>query len=107
MASLVSLGPNGDNWVYNGQNHVCDLTRNANASSGARCTFATTQGEDILSGVVIAPSKTALVVVDMQNFFLHPRCNDHPAGLAAAERIRGVIERCRMLGIKVRAHIRG
>ncbi|KAI0392362.1 isochorismatase [Xylariaceae sp. FL0594] len=105
----ISLGPEGDSWVYDRETRVYDLTR---GGDGARYSFETitpsesrkrgeTEEDKRESSIAISPSHTALVVVDMQNFFLHPRCNDYPAGLAAAERVREVVARCRDLGIRV------
>lgn len=47
------------------------------------------------------PSKTALVVVDMQNFFLDASCMEHPNGLKAVEPTGRVVEWCREVGVKV------
>ncbi|KUJ24406.1 Isochorismatase hydrolase, partial [Mollisia scopiformis] len=51
--------------------------------------------------ITIAPEKTALIVVDMQNFFLDSKCMDHPNGLKAVQPTIAVIEKCREVGIKV------
>lgn len=46
-------------------------------------------------------TRTVLVVVDMQNFFIHPDCCDHAEGLKAVKPTLEVIERCRNDGIQV------
>ena len=60
----------------------------------------TTEGPKETS-VTIDPESSALVVVDMQNFFLDPQCMDHPNGLNAVEPTIKVIEKCRDAGIQV------
>lgn len=89
--------------MYHKDKKLYDLTRDASAPF---LSFNTTQGRPD-TAVMIAPKSTALIVVDMQNFFLDPRCNDHPLGVQAAERILEVVARCRVLGIQVRDHRTG
>ena len=48
--------------------------------------------------------KTALVVVDMQNFFLDASCMAHPNGLKAVEPTAKIVEWCRKVGIQVSKH---
>ncbi|KAJ3560466.1 hypothetical protein NPX13_g9290 [Xylaria arbuscula] len=62
--------------------------------------FQTTHDEPDTSVIVDIEETAALVVVDMQNFFLHPRCNDYPEGIAAAKRTLEVVAKCRTLGIR-------
>lgn len=62
--------------------------------------IATTQGPPETS-FEIDPKESALVVVDMQNFFLSERCMEHPNGLAAVEPTGRVVEKCREVGIQV------
>ncbi|ETN45205.1 uncharacterized protein HMPREF1541_10082 [Cyphellophora europaea CBS 101466] len=54
-----------------------------------------------MSGIVVDPTRTLLVVVDMQNYFIHPACYPHVGGLAAVQPILNVIGRCRQLGIQI------
>jgi len=63
-------------------------------------TIATTEGPKDTS-ITIDPSISALVVVDMQNFFLSPEVRDHPLGLKAVEPTIRVIKKCREAGIQV------
>jgi phosphatidylethanolamine-binding protein len=51
--------------------------------------------------VKVSPAITALVVVDMQNYFLHPSCTHNPVGLAAADNILAVVEKCLEVRIQV------
>ncbi|KAL1875321.1 hypothetical protein VTK73DRAFT_10158 [Phialemonium thermophilum] len=83
MSSKLVFGPAGDQWHYDKPTKTYDLTRGA-AKAGAAFTMRTSQGIPGTS-VTVEPNLCALVVVDMQNFFLHPSCRDHPNGLAAVE----------------------
>ncbi|OTB04774.1 hypothetical protein M426DRAFT_320363 [Hypoxylon sp. CI-4A] len=96
MSSTLKLGPKGDEWTYDKEKRRYDLTRGASPGF----TIDTTRGPTNTS-IMLAPNLSALVVVDMQNFFLHPRCNDHPSGLAAVDRTLEVVRRCRDVGIKI------
>ncbi|OLN84380.1 Peroxyureidoacrylate/ureidoacrylate amidohydrolase RutB [Colletotrichum chlorophyti] len=96
MGPDLTFGPPGDQWHYYRQSRTYDLTR-------GRCpawTVVTTQGLAQTS-ISVAPEGSALVIVDMQNFFLHPSCRDHAPGLAAVERTKLLIEKCRELGVQV------
>ena len=53
------------------------------------------------TSVAIDPESSALVVVDMQNFFLDPECMEHPNGLKAVGPTIKVIEKCREAEIQV------
>ncbi|GAW25623.1 putative isochorismatase hydrolase [Rosellinia necatrix] len=97
MTLPLVFGAPGDAWVYYPDKKLYDLTRDGPAPSFS---FETTQGRPGTT-VNIQPEITALVVVDMQNFFLDQRCNNHPDGLKAAERIVEVVAKCRKLGIKI------
>ncbi len=96
MAPDLSFGPVGDQWHYDRATKTYDLTR----GSGPGFTVGTTKGPAATS-ISISPGLSALVVVDMQNFFLHPRCRDHPTGLAAVSPTRAVIDKCREVGVQV------
>ncbi|GJC84979.1 peroxyureidoacrylate/ureidoacrylate amidohydrolase RutB [Colletotrichum liriopes] len=96
MRPDVTFGPPGDEWRYERPSRTYDLTRGRSPA----WTVGTSQGP-VETSISVAPRSTALVVIDMQNYFLHPRCRDHPAGLAAAEKTESVIEKCRELGVQV------
>ena len=50
----------------------------------------------------IEPSRSALIIIDMQNFFLHPELSpDATAGRAAVEPTLKIIEGFRKIGIKI------
>ncbi|RWA05124.1 hypothetical protein EKO27_g9986 [Xylaria grammica] len=97
MTSPLTLGFLDDAWVYYRDKELYDISRDA---ISPYFSFATTQG-DPGTTVLIGLRLTALVVVDMQNFFLHPRCNDYPEGREAAERTAEVVDRARRLGIQI------
>ncbi|KAK1968200.1 isochorismatase [Colletotrichum sublineola] len=96
MRPDLTFGPPGDEWHYERPSRTYDLTRGRSPA----WTVGTSQGPEQTS-ISVAPHSTALVIVDMQNYFLHPKCRDHPAGLAAADRTEKVIEKCRELGVQV------
>lgn len=99
MAPDLTFGPPGEEWHYDRKSKTYDLTRGRDAPS---LKLRTTQGP-AETYITISPSVAALVVVDMQNFFLHPKCRDHPLGLAAVDPTLRVIAKCRQLGIQVGA----
>lgn len=51
--------------------------------------------------MILDPEKTALVIVDMQNYFLDERCMDHPNGLKAIEPTIRVLDACRKGDVQV------
>ncbi|TDL28649.1 Isochorismatase hydrolase [Rickenella mellea] len=51
--------------------------------------------------VRVNKERTALVVIDMQNFFLHPDLRSHPTGLKCVDPLLAVIPPLRAQGIKV------
>lgn len=91
-----TFGPPGREWVYTKATKTYDLS----GESTNKFIFTTTEGPKDVS-VVISPESSALVIVDMQNFFLSPKCRDHPNGLKAVEPTIKVIEKCRQAGIQV------
>jgi hypothetical protein len=96
-ASNIVFGPSSNEWKYYPEARLYDLSRNRTHPT---ISFATSKGPpDIV--VKIVPEFTALVVIDMQNYFLHPSCNYHPAGVAAANQVVQVITKCREAQIKV------
>jgi hypothetical protein len=97
MSSDITFGPAEQQWHYSPSASTYDLSGGA----GKRLTIATTEGpKDTL--ITIAPEATALVIVDMQNFFLHSESMDHPHGLSAVGPTIKAIEKCREEGIQVR-----
>lgn len=86
-----------DQWFYIPDTKRFDLSR----GSSKKLVIDADDGVKHHRGVMIDPAKTVLIVVDMQNYFVHPRCRDHREGLAAVEPISKVIGRCHKEGIQV------
>ncbi|OAA65988.1 isochorismatase [Niveomyces insectorum RCEF 264] len=109
----VSMGPAGNQWHYYPRERLYDLTRSSSSTASddddgsgttdhdieAALTIRTTAGPPD-TRIALAPGRTALVIVDMQNFFLHPRCRDHPTGRAAVAPLLQVVANCRAAGIQ-------
>ncbi|KZO89820.1 Isochorismatase hydrolase [Calocera viscosa TUFC12733] len=51
--------------------------------------------------ITIAPKKSALVIIDMQNYFLHEKCFDNAPGRDSASIMMQTVEACRKAGIPV------
>ncbi|KAK3078559.1 hypothetical protein LTS18_007198 [Coniosporium uncinatum] len=86
-----------DQWLYLPDTRQFDLSR----GSTRKLAIPADDGSHNHSGVVVDPDKTVLVIVDMQNYFIHPHFFHHPTGLAAIEPILSVIQRCREEGIQI------
>ncbi|KAF2146718.1 uncharacterized protein K452DRAFT_241750 [Aplosporella prunicola CBS 121167] len=86
-----------DKWFYIPETRRFDLTR----GSERRLVLDADDGIRNHRGCVIDPEKTILVVIDMQNYFIHPVFRDHAPGLAAVDPTIRVIEKCRKEGIQV------
>jgi hypothetical protein len=94
----ISFGT-ADKWTYDRTTKTYDLTR---GSASKRLTIAATEGHPD-TFFTIDPERSALVIVDMQNFFLDPKCVVHPVGLKALEPTIAAIKKCREVGIQVGA----
>lgn len=97
-ANKISFGPESQQWHYLKATKTYDIS----GDSPTRLTIPTTEGPKETS-VSIDRKTSALVIVDMQNFFLDEQCVgiQHPTGLAAVEPTIKVIEKCRDAGIQV------
>jgi nicotinamidase-related amidase len=99
--SQVIIGGEKNFWLYS-KTHGYDITHPPTPKSPPvypRITVQTTKGP-----VAIAPAKTALVVVDMQNFFLSPSLGglpDSPALKAVDALVKLAIPACRKAGIPI------
>lgn len=96
MTSRITFGPVGLQWHYDKSTKTFDISN----SSSKKMTIPTSQGDDD-TFFTIDPASAALVIVDMQNFFLDSQCMDHPNGLKAVEPTIQLIEKCREVGIQV------
>ncbi|UJR29385.1 hypothetical protein I4U23_010597 [Adineta vaga] len=88
----IVIGNDSNFWRYSSKNGF-DLTRQGDHSLRLQ---TTTQP------IKIDPTRTALVIIDMQNFFLHPVVRSHNTGLAACERLlQFAIPAARKAGIQI------
>ncbi|PFH54449.1 hypothetical protein AMATHDRAFT_72251 [Amanita thiersii Skay4041] len=115
VSNPVEYGNSASFWVEY-PNGLVDLTRshhllNATNSSAEAATqlaeppkLKKDQADILVDGertVRIDAKATVLVVVDMQNFFLHPDLRTHPTGLACVDPLLKVIPALRGLGVKI------
>jgi phosphatidylethanolamine-binding protein len=97
MSTDLTFGPSGQEWHYSQSSKTYDIS----GASTTKLTTPATEGPEETS-FTISPDASALVIVDMQNFFLDAKCMNHPNGLKAVESTIKVIEKCREAGIQVR-----
>ncbi|KAI0007783.1 isochorismatase [Xylariaceae sp. FL0662B] len=97
MAPDLTFGPDGSQWHYTRDSKTYHLTRDSGVK---KFTLCTTHGPPDTK-VEIDPAKSALIIVDMQNFFLDAKCYNHPTGLAAVKPLLETIEKCREVGIEI------
>ncbi|KAI9373382.1 Isochorismatase hydrolase [Aspergillus egyptiacus] len=83
-------------WIYDPSTGIIDLTRNGPAETALTVQTTTYPTR-------IDTAKTAMVIIDMQNFFLHPalRGSQSASGLAAAEVLLSTIPAAREKGIRI------
>jgi nicotinamidase-related amidase len=93
----IPFGSGDDQWLYLPNTKQFDLSRGAERRFVVECDEARHNH----CGFMIDPGKSVLIIVDMQNYFLHPMYRDHSAGLAAISPTLKVIERCRSEGIQI------
>jgi phosphatidylethanolamine-binding protein len=104
-SETITFGPLHSQWHYHRPSKTFDLSRSPDTHE-QKFTLYTTHGPADTK-ISISPELSALIIVDMQNYFLSPRCRDYPLGLEAVEKLGrpgGVLEKCRELGIQVRIH---
>lgn len=93
---LVAFGGE-DQWHYNPSTKRFDLSR----GSQRKLTIDADDGIRNHRGVMIDPEKSLLVVIDMQNYFVHPNIRDHSEAIKTVEPLLKTIEKCRKEGIQV------
>ncbi|RDW76121.1 isochorismatase-like hydrolase [Coleophoma crateriformis] len=107
---VASFGPPGKEWQYSPNTSYPGGTFDLSHGAAEYLLFQTTLPEGMVqpkslgcgdAEVAIDPAATALVIVDMQNYFLDPACMEHPKGLAAVEPTAKAIHKCRQAGIQV------
>lgn len=90
--------PGGDDqWFYDPKSRRFDLSRGAKR----KLTLDADDGIRNHRGVMIDPAKSLLVIIDMQNYFVHPKIRDHSTGIETVKPLISVIEKCRKEGIQV------
>ena len=77
----IIIGNASNFWRYSHENGF-DLTRQNDEETFSPISLQTTT-----MPILIDPAHSALVIIDMQNFFLHPSLRDHSAGLAASNKL--------------------
>ncbi|CAN8101112.1 unnamed protein product [Discula destructiva] len=105
-ADKLTFGPPGAQWIYDRSTKTYDLTHGQEQQQQQQeqqpppLRIALTHGPADTS-ILLSPAHTALVIVDMQNFFLHPSCRAHPTGLAAVDPLLATIAYCRAKGVQI------
>jgi hypothetical protein len=101
-SDTITFGPPSSQWHYHRPTKTYDLSRPSSSPNpkSKKFTLSTTHGPPDTK-ITISPDLSAFVIVDMQNFFLSPKCRDHPLGLEAVKPTIRVIEKCREIGIQV------
>ena len=92
----ISFGGD-DQWLYLPETKRFDLSR----GSKRKLVIDADDGVRHHRGCIIDPEKTVLLIIDMQNFFIHPKFREHVGGLKAVDPTLKVIERCRNDGIQI------
>ncbi|CAF3805683.1 unnamed protein product [Rotaria sp. Silwood1] len=83
-------------WQYSNKNGF-DLTRQNNHQACSPICFETTT-----TPIIIDPARSALIIIDMQNCFLHPALMPHETGLIASEQLlKYAIPAARKAGIQI------
>lgn len=77
---------------------LVDLSQHANQKLGSTLVEFDVLGE---RRIRIDPAISALVVVDMQNYFLHPELRNHPTGLECVEPLLKVLPKLRKAGVRI------
>ena len=86
-----------DQWYYHVPSKRFDLSR----GSARKLVIDADDGIRNHRGVMIDPARTVLVIIDMQNYFIHPKYHEHTGGIAAIDPLVKVIARCREQGIQL------
>ena len=90
----IFIGSQSNFWRFS-PNNGFDLTRRSHEGKFIRF-------DTIATPITIDPQRSALLVIDMQNFFLHPALGSHESGLAASKQLlRFVIPAARDIGMQI------
>ncbi|RDB29161.1 Peroxyureidoacrylate/ureidoacrylate amidohydrolase RutB [Hypsizygus marmoreus] len=104
----VEYGNSSSFWVEYPSGLV-DLTRThrlspSEAQTGLPPVKASGQADITVNGgrtIRIDTKSSAMVIIDMQNYFLHPEMRDHPTGLQCVDRLMEAVPAMRSLGLKI------
>jgi nicotinamidase-related amidase len=77
----IIIGNTSNFWRYSNENGF-DLTRQNDHQTCSSIKLETTT-----KPIIIDPARSALVIIDMQNFFLHPAVRSHDTGLTASKKL--------------------
>ncbi|PQE07109.1 isochorismatase family protein [Rutstroemia sp. NJR-2017a BVV2] len=102
--SRVLLGATPTHWLYNPSPPSYDLTRPPAPSFPPPAPHTTIRLSTTREPILISPSQTALVIIDMQNLFLSPALGaapDSPANVAKEVLLQSSIPAARRAGIRV------
>jgi hypothetical protein len=92
----IIIGNASNFWRYSNKNGF-DLTRQNDQQSCSSIRLETTTVP-----IMLDPTRSALVIIDMQNFFLHPAVRSHNTGLAASKQLlENAIPAARKAGIQI------
>ncbi|CAA7265826.1 unnamed protein product [Cyclocybe aegerita] len=108
VSAPVEYGSGNDFWVEYSSGLV-DLSRTDHLpADGGLCHSQPELKEhqadidvDVGRTIRVDKTRTALIVIDMQNFFLHPDIRAHPLGLKCVEPLLQVIPLLRAMGSKI------
>lgn len=76
---ILQFGNSSNFWRFSFENGF-DLTRSSHEGDFIR--FETTT-----KPITVDPARSAIIIVDMQNFFVHPTIQSHEPGLAASKQL--------------------
>lgn len=92
----IIIGNTSNFWRYSSENGF-DLTRQNDHQTCYSIRFETTT-----TPILIDPARSALVIIDMQNFFLHLSVRSHDTGIAASKKLLDyAIPAARKAGIQI------
>jgi nicotinamidase-related amidase len=92
----IIIGNTTNFWRYSSENGF-DLTRQNDHQTCSSISLQTAT-----TPILIDPTRSALVIIDMQNFFLHPSVRAHDTGLAASKKLlEYAIPAARKAGIQI------
>lgn len=94
-STAIPFGAGEERWLYHPGSGLFDLSRRSAAK------LLIPSRNEQMAGIVVDPSRTMLVIVDMQNYFIHPACYSHVAGVAAVQPILATMRQCRKVGVQI------